>query len=676
MTKEGPQGITYDEWKQLGEGLSGIAKGRNARVRSNVQDARRASVRNEMQNVNTGRTYLLDPEKVNKVVKDDENIMNLGYVYSNKALKEAMQERTNKLRMPQFFGIGEKPARKLIQKSQRAKLDSDDLIGFPKSLDNNWEGSWFKSKEDYINNLKNLRNGGIIKAQEGVKAGENYKDWYGQIYSSYGDDIINGLLNSKDIEADVQWLNNMQTNHASIYNQAKDTDYFAKAWKPSDNSVANYQAEYTGGGGFTNGKPGGFNDYGITTNWDKRYVFGGKRISGDKPKVFKNDNLFSAITDDRRLLGRLGDWTDENLNAFNDRIKSTGYRLELDPSDNYYKLKTLTDVGPVVKPRTTKVGTVGSTGQQTAVDKLDPKASIYNTEFKNPMDPTPFITAGKTALGLFGNKDIYGNLLKEYPHPALQDPLHRQLAIVGNQRIIDEARNKLGDLRKITIQQRGNDSQVNFAKDLETERIGREIFDNAFRQDASRQFDTAQKLWNLKNEDTFTNWKMAYENRKAIENYNKTLAQIRAAWRSGNNNILMGAAADTGNWLMKGFQREQDTVDRARALALGTPEEWAQSEYTSRLGDLANKKASDMTEQEKAKAEAIKAQVLREMRQKYSEKYYTNFNNGWFGGGYKEKLLGKNGTKLEVEKLKARGKDNDRYVSMIKDLRTTKRRRR
>jgi hypothetical protein len=68
------------------------------------------------------------------------------------------------------------------------------------------------------------------------------------------------------------------------------------------------------------------------------------------------------------------------------------------------------------------------------------------------MDPTPFITAGKTALGLFGNKDIYGNLLKEYPHPALQDPLHRQLAIVGNQRIIDDARNKLGDLRKITIQ--------------------------------------------------------------------------------------------------------------------------------------------------------------------------------------------------------------------------------
>jgi len=47
-----------------------------------------------------------------------------------------------------------------------------------------------------------------------------------------------------------------------------------------------------------------------------------------------------------------------------------------------------------------------------------------------------------------------------------------------------------------------------------------------------------------------------------------------------------------------------------------------------------------------------------------------------FGGGYKESINAKDGSKLEIAKLKARSKDNDRYVSMIKDLRTTKRRRR
>jgi len=92
------------------------------------------------------------------------------------------------------------------------------------------------------------------------------------------------------------------------------------------------------------------------------------------------------------------------------------------------------------------------------------------------------------------------------------------------------------------------------------------------------------------------------------------MAQIRAAWRSGDQNLKMGLLADTGNWFMKRYQREQDLVDKAKELSLGTPEEWAQSEYTSRLGELANKKASDLTEADRAKIEAIRAQIMREMR--------------------------------------------------------------
>jgi hypothetical protein len=52
------------------------------------------------------------------------------------------------------------------------------------------------------------------------------------------------------------------------------------------------------------------------------------------------------------------------------------------------------------------------------------------------------------------------------------------------------------------------------------------------------------------------------------------MAQIRAAWRSGDNNILMGALADTSNWLLKKYQREQDIVNLAREQSLGTKEEF------------------------------------------------------------------------------------------------------
>ena len=63
------------------------------------------------------------------------------------------------------------------------------------------------------------------------------------------------------------------------------------------------------------------------------------------------------------------------------------------------------------------------------------------------------------------------------------------------------------------------------------------------------------------------------------------------------------------------------------------------------------------------------------MRKKYSERYYNTFGTNLFGGG-SYTTLAKDGTKLEVAKLKARSKDNDRYISMMKDLRTTRSRRR
>jgi len=41
--------------------------------------------------------------------------------------------------------------------------------------------------------------------------------------------------------------------------------------------------------------------------------------------------------------------------------------------------------------------------------------TVVSTKLKNPFDPTPLIVAGKTILGLIGNRDLYGNLLKEMP---------------------------------------------------------------------------------------------------------------------------------------------------------------------------------------------------------------------------------------------------------------------
>ena len=111
----------------------------------------------------------------------------------------------------------------------------------------------------------------------------------------------------------------------------------------------------------------------------------------------------------------------------------------------------------------------------------------------------------------------------------------------------------------------------------ETEGKGRDIMNGQFMKDSGRQFETAGKSWNLDNEDTLYNLGVGDANKKSIADRARMMAQIRAAWRSGDNNILMGALSDTGNWMLKRYQREQDIIDKTKELSLGTPEEQAQA---------------------------------------------------------------------------------------------------
>jgi len=74
----------------------------------------------------------------------------------------------------------------------------------------------------------------------------------------------------------------------------------------------------------------------------------------------------------------------------------------------------------------------------------------------------------------------------------------------------------------------------------------------------------------------------------------------------------------------------------------------------------------------------IKLSIQDKLLKDYANDYYKLYHTPFFGGGHKETIIpiNKDGSKLEVAKLKARSKDNDRYVSMMKDLRTTHSRRR
>jgi hypothetical protein len=89
-----------------------------------------------------------------------------------------------------------------------------------------------------------------------------------------------------------------------------------------------------------------FNITGIAPHQSERYdISGAKRTSGDwGSKDYLIDNLYSSITDDRRLLGRKGDWDEESEEFLNlkKELNDRGFDIYLDSeNDNYYKLKRL-----------------------------------------------------------------------------------------------------------------------------------------------------------------------------------------------------------------------------------------------------------------------------------------------------------------------------------------------
>lgn len=189
--------------------------------------------------------------------------------------------------------------------------------------------------KDIISSLNLMQKGGhlIPKTYQGVTIANNGNGWYSDIFSHLRDYILEQL--DKD-PSYANILNTAQDNHYDIYTRAggadKADEWRKNAWKDDQNKVSAYQTWY---------QSQGFNDRAIQPNYSSRYGFGGKRTSGDsKEGGWKSDNYFSSITDDRRVLGRKGDWSDTDLATFNEQLKTRGYRLALH-DNNYYYLEPL-----------------------------------------------------------------------------------------------------------------------------------------------------------------------------------------------------------------------------------------------------------------------------------------------------------------------------------------------
>lgn len=340
----------------------------------------------------------------------------------------------------------------------------------------------------------------ILFAQTGVKFSQNNlggANWRQQVFNNYRQHLLDQLSKYGEARDYGDWLNEMQSRHANIYKLAggEKGNWQNVAYK--NDLVGQYQHDYKGDKRFGTTKLKEEDTYdfnqGISPNFNTRYNIANppSRISGDNStKKFTVDNLYSAITDDRRLLGRKGDW-DENSTEFkqwqND-LKSRGWETYLDTNDNYYKLRRL-----AAKPDKPATPQEKAKVNEIPVGEYKQPESIWTKlgQGLNKVAPD-LLDALRLTGNMYNNDRVYKESMKAIK-PNLQQSYHTYRQVVGDEAI------KQGFYRRATQgEQRAarpitSDLDKQIAYQNEAKRIGDELRAQGDLADNQRIRETSQE---------------------------------------------------------------------------------------------------------------------------------------------------------------------------------------
>lgn len=388
----------------------------------------------------------------------------------------------------------------------------------------------------------------VLYAASGVKfSAENVggKNWL-NIFRGYRQHILDQLSKYGEANDYGEWLNEMQRRHASLYNKAAASgDWESIAYE--DPEVGNYQHDYKGDQRFgqiqlNQEDKYDFNQSGIKPNQDSRYniINPPSRTSGDYFRDDYNynvDNYYSAITDDRRLLGRIGDWdkTSEEYKNWIKDLNARGWTMELDPSDHYYKLKRLQN--PETSAPTQQSG-FQLAGKHKESKKLDWQ-SLQDGLRRHLPD---ILGATRLGLTLASNKKIYDEIKKGLS-PGLQDTYNTHSQIVGDEATRQGYYRRAAQGQTQAAQPVTSDSDRQMAYQMEAKRIGDELRAQGDLVDNQEIRRTSE----LSNQHQYANAQratdVANQNKISLAKYNQQLHQLEAERAAANhtswNNFLL-----------------------------------------------------------------------------------------------------------------------------------------
>ena len=378
----------------------------------------------------------------------------------------------------------------------------------------------------------------ILLAAKGVRFNtENAQgaNWRKQIFENYRQHILDTLEQQGEDDSFMSWLNDMQSRHSNLYraagNNFEDTAY-------ASDDVRKYQDEYAGRqrtGQFVpqQGYNTDYNKLAIAKAYQSRYMNpDGTRTSGDwGNKNFTSDGLYSAITDDRRLLGREGDW-DKNSEEYKNWIKdlnSRGYTMVFDNNDKYYKLQRLPKVeGTTITSNNSNSGAITPRQQNPGFDwnKIGEKLK------KNFPDLLGLVSL---AGNLNNNQKVYNEEMEALKYPDQKSSYHLYRQVVGDEATKQGYYNRAAQLQTSAAKPRTSDSDRQMAYQLEAAdkanelRAQGDLADNAEIRRTSEE--SMQKQWENKARDSeVANYNWAEWLKNKADKHHLTAQKYSADW--------------------------------------------------------------------------------------------------------------------------------------------------
>lgn len=350
----------------------------------------------------------------------------------------------------------------------------------------------------------------------------NDYNWNTDVFSKNLDHILGSLKQYKDGYAN--WLNTMQDLHYNDYTNASKQDYLnTNAY--NNTTVGQYQDKYKAGyedewnvspeGNDPDGL--GYNTLGIKSAQDsgKFGIVSGNANSGDwlgNGNMYKTDNSFGGITDARRLLGREGDFNDEQLKQYQQKFKEQGYDFYLDPNTKYYKLKPYTDPS-----------------KTTVADQNKPKQpnNFSLKDVINKIDVTDKWGIPRAMYADITNRKVTDMLKKQ---PILYDPQEDHRYIQSDLDAEMNGQQAAAQLARTASHPITSDGNLQSMLQLEAASKGNEAITAGRQQSNQRLREMQEQAWQQEVANHTSRYNTAMKNRESLYNIANENRALEAAY--------------------------------------------------------------------------------------------------------------------------------------------------